>query len=135
MRCNLARDFYVIGAFEAPSLSYFPTHLQPIIAEKTGLGFRRWSYIIEKPYGLTPKAMVGSVRPIGDLFPIRSFLLLESPVRMHRRTQVIALSERNFIISKSKVMIVLRLVMAVLARFWDISFAHRTWKTIWNSIF
>jgi hypothetical protein len=134
MRYSSAREFYIVGAFESPRLCYFPTHLQPIIVEKKPSGFQRWSYSIEKPYSIKLHATVGLVRPIGELFPIKSFIFLDLPVRLHRKTQLIALSQSSFIVSRSRMIIVLKLIVAILARFPDMYFAKRACKTIYNSV-
>jgi len=134
MPLAISREFYIVGAFEGPHIHYFPTHLQPIIAERTPLGFRRWSYAIKNPYEICPCIPVGLPRPLVGLFPVRSFLLFDTPIPLNTRSQLVALGPNEFIISSSRLSIILWLTRSVLARFRDSQYRKRAWTTIWNSI-
>ena len=127
-------EFYIVGAFEAPHFHYFPTHLQPIIAEKTTKGFRRWAYTLEVPYGICPRFPIGSPNSIESLFPVRSYILLDKPTLMRKRSQLVAIGPNQFLVSSSQVLIVLRLTLSLVARLHDSQYRKRAWITICNSL-
>lgn len=133
MPSEATEEFYIVGAFEAPHFHYFPTHLQPIIAEKTNKGFRRWTYTIEVPYGICPRFPIGSPNSIESLFPVRSFILLDKPILMQKHSQLIAIRHNKFLVSSSKLLIIMRLTVSLLSRLNDSQYRKRVWMTICNS--
>lgn len=103
-------EFFIAGGFEAPIFKDFPIHMQPIIVERLGNNYRRWSYEIKTPYKIVPHAPMGEAKPLSQMFPVPSFILLPTPKPMREDSQTIAISRTEFIISNSKVFIILRLL-------------------------
>ena len=132
MSSILNKSFYIIGAFEAPHFDYFPTHLQPIIVEKTTNGFQRWAYTLEKPYAIKPRFPIGSANSLEMLFPVKSFIILDNPVLMQKCSQLVAIGPKEFLISSSRVMLVLKLGLLIIMKSKNSQYRRRAWITIRN---
>lgn len=127
--------FYIVGAFETPTLQYFPTHLQPIIAERIDQRFRRWSYVINDPYEISPCSPMGEFKSIECLFPVNSFLMLNKPAPMRKHSQLVALGANDFLISSSRIVVTFRLILLLIrrCRYNDKQYRRRIWITLCNS--
>jgi hypothetical protein len=126
-------ELYVVGVYEDFNLDVFPTHALPIVAERSGHGFRRWSYVIERPYRLRAVAPIGEFRHTPALlFPVVTFHLCP-PQRLLERSQVIALSKKHVLVEHGRLRIVLRLLLAILANLGNRDFVHRACRTIRNA--
>lgn len=127
------RELYVIGVYEDFRLDVFPTHAVPIVAERSEHGFRRWSYVIDRPYRLRAVAPMGEFRPsLRALFPVVTFHLC-TPQRLHEKSQCIVLSTDHVLVEHRRMAIVARLLIAILIAPPSLGFVHRALRTIRNA--
>lgn len=105
-------NFYVVGMYENPDESIFPTHIQPVIVELLNGEFCRWSYEIKRPYQIKLISRIGHFRPcINELFPYKSYEMLPVPVKMSEKSQFIAFDKKKIICCSSKITLMIRVVI------------------------
>lgn len=64
--------YYIIGIYEDLEDHIYPSHFNPIIAEKKNDLYRRWNYSIKSPYQIKLNSPVGVFKKI-----TKSFFLLK----------------------------------------------------------
>ncbi|HDF2329681.1 TPA: hypothetical protein PC537_003307 [Morganella morganii] len=110
-------DLYCIGVFENFTEDVFPTHVSPIIVSYEKNNYQRYIYKIENPYRIILIERVGKKSyDFHDLFPYPSYHIYDNPVKIKTNTQVIALDKNNYLLSSSKIVLIIKLLFYYLKR-------------------
>lgn len=127
-------DYYVVGVYEDFRLDVFPTHAAPIVVERGPAGYRRWRYRIETPYRIRLLAPVGEFRRSpAELFPVMTYRLC-APRRFSETCQVVALSEDEILVERSRVVMLCKILIAAATRMRGREFFSRVCTTMWNAL-
>lgn len=117
----------VIGAFECPERSPFPSHLPPIIAENGCRGFRRIFYNAEFKAVEVPGSSDWKDDPREILKPISA--VRTDPISYQDGDQVVYLGKGKILVTSSILLIFCSLVPHILSRRWRL--ALRTLVNSW----
>lgn len=126
-------EYYMVGLYEEMRENIFPSHFNPIIAEKKGGLFRRWSYSIHFPYKLKLGNPIGEFKNHEELFPVKTLHYVD-PIKISSKTQVIGLSKERILISESRSKLVFFIVISMVKPKVDFSYLRRAVRTIKNII-
>ncbi len=126
--------YYIVGVYEDLEDNIYPSHFNPIIAEKKDGLYRRWNYSIQFPYQIKLNSPVGTFKKnYEELFPVKTLHYIK-PVELSSKTQVIALSRDRIIASENKAKLVFQIMKSALTSKTDIRYLHRAVRTIKNII-
>lgn len=126
--------YYVIGVYEDLEDHIYPSHFNPIIAEKRGGLYRRWNYLIKLPYQIQLDSPVGTFKENHEeLFPVKTLHYI-TPVELCSKTQVVALSRDRIVVSKNKTELILQIIKSAMTKKTDIRYLYRSVRTIRNII-
>lgn len=126
--------YYIIGIYEDLEDHIYPSHFNPIIAEKKNDLYRRWNYSIKSPYQIKLNSPVGVFKKNHEeLFPVKTLHYI-TPIELSSKTQVIALSRDKILASENKVKLILQIIKSVITRKTDFRYLHRSIRTIKNII-
>lgn len=127
-------SYYIVGAFEDLSFDAFPTHATPIVVERAPNGYRRWSYVIERPYQIRLAEPQGDFREsLNDLFPTKTYHTF-APRRWSAGSQLVILTREHVVVTSSRTNLLLRLAVAVLRRPWSTGYFRRALLTARNAL-
>ncbi|RJG18457.1 hypothetical protein D4A39_08290 [Alcanivorax profundi] len=127
-------DYYIVGLYEEMVDDIYPTHFTPIIAERKYGLYRRWNYIVKKPYEIELKSPVSSFKENHeDLFPVKTMHYVD-PIKLNCRTQVIGLGRDRILASDSKAKLVLNVATSVLTRWSYSGYLDRAMITLRNIV-
>jgi hypothetical protein len=107
--------YIVIGVYEVYDCHSVPTHILPIVVEKTQQGYRRWCYSVQvQPYRICLQTPIGDLHnTLNSIFPYPSYLLI-SPIPFSSRSQYVLLGDNKVVCSRYKLVLMGRLLMQLL---------------------
>ncbi|RYU42116.1 hypothetical protein ERW49_18230 [Aliivibrio finisterrensis] len=130
----LDNEFYVVGVYENLQHDIFPTHLSPIIVERTELGFRRWHYKILSPYGIEPMKPIGEFHEtLIGLFPYPSYSFIE-PRKVTIKSQIVGFSHKEIFVESNRLFMIYNLLKSVLRNYKKFNYLKRAKFTLFNII-
>ncbi|KXF82215.1 hypothetical protein [Enterovibrio coralii] len=124
--------YYAIGLYEEMAFDIFPTHLSPIVVEKSELGYRRWQYKIKCPYEIVFISPIGGYKStIEELFPYPSYSFIK-PKLIDKSCQIIAFSKDDIYIGSNKVEMIFSILKSAVINFSNAGYIKRCGVTLVN---
>ena len=124
------KEFWVVGCYENPNHTCYPTHASPILIVRTEEGYQRLVYKIVRPYRIEPILLTGPIisSPSGTFFPHPTYMLCE-PRRCNLSNQFVIFGKSLVYSNSSRLLISVRIVWFSISQLNRLK--QSNWRRIW----